>query len=252
MILYTVYKNVKRGTVSMTIKRLVFAILNKLPIILAIAIACGIIGGYVNYRVLPEKYTAKATFYVGNSGATENTLTDIRISDLLVADYNKLAVSKRVKNKVAENIGLDSLNGYSITVSSSDDTRVMELKVTCENPELAAKVANEMVFVFSDTVQEIMDVENVNLVDEAIVPKSPSSPAKLKNTLICIVLGGLVSSGVVVLIEMLDNTIRTAEDIEENFGLPILAQVGRMSDISGDSSDDNEDDKKHDSKKEKK
>lgn len=240
--LYFRKSHFKRGII-MTLKRIFHAILSKLPIIIGAAVICGLVGGYINYFVLTEEYTATATFYVLSKSLDYDTneesasYSDIRVSDLLVSDYNALATSKRVKNKVAENVGLSSLTGYNVSVSLSNDTRVMKMIVKGKNPALAAKIANEMVDVFSDFVKEIMNVENVNIVDEATVPKTPSSPKKLNNTILITAAGAILAAGIVVIIELFDNTVKTADDIEENFGVPVLAQVGLFHDEDGESED---------------
>ena len=223
----------------MTIKRLITALLSNLIIIIVVTLIFGIVGGYINYSVIHPKYTAYSTFYVldtktnqtGEDSAT--TYSDLRISDLLVADYNVLATSKRVKDQVAANIGINSLAGYKVSVSSTQDTRVIKMTVVGEDREMTAKIANEMVSVFKDTVIEIMKVENVNVVDYAEVPRTPSSPAKLKNTIFCLMAGFVLSSGVVILIELLDNTVKSAEEAEELFELPVLAHIGRLRGTSG-------------------
>lgn len=218
----------------MTIKRMLDALLSKLPIIIIVTLIAGVIGGCINYFVLPEKYTATATFYVLSKSMDYDTdeetasYNDLKISNLLVMDYNVLATSRRVKDKVAANVGLENLQGFSISVSLTDETRVMKMSVTCQNPTLSARVANEMVNVFSEVVGEIMNVENVNVVDEATVPTSPSSPKKLQNTILIMAAGFGVAVATIVIIELLDNTVRNADDVEENFGVPVLAQVGRI------------------------
>ena len=220
----------------MTVKRLMYAVFAKLPIILLATIIFGAVGGYVNYVVIHEKYTATSTFYVlsktsedgSQSQGTGADYTDVRLSDLLVADYNELVKSRRVKEQVAANVGIENLKGYTIKVETGEETRVIKLSVTCEKPEMAARVADEMVSVFSETVEEILNVENVNVVDKAQIPTSPSSPAKFRNTLFSAVAGAAVAAGLIVVVELLDNTIRTADEIEETFGIPVLAQIGRM------------------------
>ena len=224
----------------MTIKRLITALLSNLLIIMIVTAIFGIVGGYVNYNVIHEKYTAYSTFYVlekKSENVDENDSTsysDLRTSQMLVDDYNVLATSRKVKEKVASNIGVKTLAPYKITISSNENTRVMKLTVTGEEKELTAKIANEMVEVFKETVIEIMNVENVNVVDYAQVPTKPSSPAKLKNTILSIAAGFVVSCGVVLMIELLANTIKSAEEIEELFELPVLAQVGGLKGTSND------------------
>lgn len=242
----------------MTIKKLLTALLSNLIIIIVVTLIFGIVGGYINYYVIHPKYTAYSTFYVLDTKSQQKeedsstTYSDLRISDLLVADYNVLATSKRVKDKVASNIGIPSLAGYKINISSSDNTRVMRMAVVGEDREMTARIANEMVSVFKETVIDIMNVENVNVVDYAEVPRTASSPAKLKNTIFCLAVGFAISSGVVILFELLDNTVKSPEEVEELFELPILANIGRLRGTSGGRYDSYDSYKEDASKKDKK
>ena len=70
-----------------------------------------------------------------------------------------------------------------------------------------------------------MDVDSVKTVEEANLPDSPSSPSVMRNTLIVAILGILISAGIIILVFMLDDTVKTPEDVETYLGLNVLASI---------------------------
>lgn len=66
---------------------------------------------------------------------------------------------------------------------------------------------------------------NVEVVEEASRPKSPSGPNKMRMATTALVLGLLLGIGLVFLIEQIDDTVRTPEDLENFLGIPVLGFV---------------------------
>ena len=94
-----------------------------------------------------------------------------------------------------------------------------------ENPSYSAQIANEIAKVFTDKVKEIYKIENVQIVDDAEVPDEPSNINHKKDVAIFALIGLVVSVGYVLLINMLDTTVKTPEDIEQTLKLPVLAAI---------------------------
>lgn len=240
----------------MTIKKVLDVILQKASVIILVAVIFGTVGGYYYFFIAQSEYTASTQFFVLNNNIQDESvdLTQLKISDMLIADYNVIATSKSVKDEVAQRLNLPNLSGYNISVSSVNQTRVLKIIVVYKDPKLAAAVANKLVEVFSERVKEIMNVDNVNIIDVALVPKSASGPARLRNTVFLAFAGFVLTVAIIILREMLDNTVKTAEDIEEIFEISVLAQVPRFHTsrkTSGgkknleNANDDNSDEKSH-------
>ena len=112
-----------------------------------------------------------------------------------------------------------------VSVESKNDTEIFEVKVVDTIPERAADIANETSNVFKDSIVKIMKVDNVQILDKAIVADKPSSPKIVKNTAIGFVLGFILSMFVSMIKLMTDTTIKTAEDITSEFGLPVIGMI---------------------------
>ena len=179
-------------------------------------------------------YTSSTTLLLAGSESsgeeTTNsiTTTDITLNSKLVSTYSVLVRSKDVLDQVINNLGMDisweSLKN-NVKVSAVEDTEVIEISVTTKNAEDSAKIANEIAKVFTEKVAEIYNINNVHVVDEAEVEYIPSNINHKKDVIIFAFIGLVVSVIYVLISNMLDTTIKTAEDIEKEFKVPVLASI---------------------------
>ena len=179
-------------------------------------------------------YSSSTTLLLAGSessgGETTNsiTTTDITLNSKLVSTYSVLVRSKDVLSQVISNLGMDisweSLRN-NVKVSSVEDTEVIEISVTTNNAENSANIANEIAKVFTEKVAEIYNINNVHVVDEAEPENTPSNINHEKDVIIFAFIGLVVSVIYVLLANMLDTTVKTAEDIEKEFKLPVLASI---------------------------
>jgi capsular exopolysaccharide synthesis family protein len=155
-------------------------------------------------------------------------LSDINVNIRLAETYSEIIKSRRVASRVIDEMNLDiSYEGLrNITeVSLVRDTEFINIKVQNPNPEQARDIANKLAEVFQEEVVEIMNVDNVKILDKAVTPTSPIKPNKMMNIAIAGVLGLMLSVGLVFLIEFLDKTIKTPEDIERYLNLSIIGAI---------------------------
>ena len=179
-------------------------------------------------------YTSSTTLLLagsesgGEETANSITTTDITLNSKLVSTYSVLVRSKDVLSQVISNLGMDisweNLRN-NVKVSSVEDTEVIEISVTTKNVEDSAKIANEIAKVFTEKVAEIYNINNVHVVDEAEVEYTPSNINHKKDVIIFAFIGLVVAVIYVLIANMLDTTIKTAEDIEKEFKLPVLASI---------------------------
>ena len=173
--------------------------------------------------------TASAGTQTSADTATNSiTTTDVTLNSKLVSTYSELVKSKNVLRQVISNLGInvseESLRN-NVTVSSVKDTELIEITVTTENPTYSAKIANEIAKVFTSKVAEIYNINNVHVVDEAEVSTNPSNINHEKDVIIFAFVGLVIAVIYVLIANMLDTTIKTADDIEKQFKLPVLASI---------------------------
>ena len=200
-------------------------------LIVLIFIALGVI--YTVGFTTPE-YTSSTTLVLtgaeSGTGDTTNsiTTTDVTLNSKLVSTYSVLVKSKDVLSQVISNLGMniswEKLQN-NVSVSLVDDADVIRISVTTENSQDSAKIANETANVFTQKVAEIYNINNVHVVDEAEAENTPSNINHERDVIIFAFIGLVVAVIYVLIANMLDTTIKTAEDIEKEFKLPVLASI---------------------------
>ena len=157
------------------------------------------------------------------------TTTDITINSKLVSTYRELVKSKSILGQVISNLGIqideEELRKH-IEVTAVEDTELIEISVSDENPTYAAKIANEIANVFREKIAgEIYKINNVYIVDQAEVASEPSNVNHVKNVVIFAFIGAVVAVMYVLIANMLDTTVKTQEDIEKSIKIPVLASI---------------------------
>jgi len=198
-----------------------------------------ILGGGAGFAaatyVIPAEYQASALLYVNNSslsvGSTSISLSDLSASQTLVDTYIAILKTRLTLNDVIEQAGVDYSVGElknMIGAKSVNGTEIFEVTVTSRDPEEAERIANTIVRVLPDKITQIVDGSSVRTVDLAVVPKVPSSPNRRSYALIGAVIGMLLSCGVVILRELLNEQITGEDDLIQVYGLPVLAAIPNM------------------------
>ena len=206
----------------------------KLQIILITAIFMTIGVVYSLGFVVPKYQSTTTLLLATNSssdstGTTSITTTDITVNSKLVSTYSDLVRSDKVIRQVISNLAIDEdeeeiRNNVSVTAKA--DTEIIEIKVKNENPVLAAKITNEIAKVFIDSIiKEYYGMENVYVVDEAEIETEPYNVNHIKDVAIFAFVGIVIASMYVLIINMLDTTIKSSEDIEKITGFTVLASI---------------------------
>lgn len=218
---------------ELDLKELLMLFWNKKVKILLIVAIFMLIGVIYTIGFVTPVYTSSTTLLLAKSESSISktdtiTATDITLNSKLVSTYSTLVQSKSVLRQVISNLGMDINEEElkkSITVSQEKDTEIIRLSVTNENATTAAKFANEIAKVFIERVSEIYKINNVQVVDEAETSTSPSNINHVKDVIIFTFIGAVVAVMYVLIANMLDTTIKSAEEVEKEFKVPVLASI---------------------------
>lgn len=215
------------------LKQLLELFWNK-KIFILIVVLIAVIMGYVytSFLVKP-KYTSSTTLILAQRNSADSTgtitSTDVTLNDKLIDTYKEIATSNSVVRTVVSNLGLASTKEAElkkeVNVTAVTGTQILKVSVTDSNADMATKIANEMGQVFSKRVADIYKIDNVSIVDEAETTGIPSNINHKKDMLIFLVGGIVVAVALVLLINMLDNSIKNSSDIERALNLNILAEI---------------------------
>lgn len=222
-----------------------FVILHWLWLIVVCGAITGILAFCISNFMIHEKYESTTTVYILNR-QNESTVTysDLQTGTQLTKDYAQLIKSRYVLESVIRDLGLNysyaELLG-NVSVTTPTDTRIIAITVMDTDPEKAQYIANAIRDIAAIHIKNVMDIEAVNIADTANLPTTPSSPNVMKWIIVGILLGVVASTAVVVVRYLLDDTIKSSEDIKNYLGLSTLALIPLSEDVA---SDDSEDEKK--------
>src|SRR5690625_5899 len=213
----------------------IFEVLKKrLLLIITVTVAAGIIAAVISLFVLTPIYQSSSQFIVNQTKDQQESMQidsgTIRTNVELINTYNVIITSRAILSEVVEELGLpystESL-AKSIEVSSEQNSQVVTVTVKDPSPERATNIANTTVTVFQEKIPEILNVDNVSILTEAFTPADPKpiEPKIQLNIAIAIVLGLMVSVGIAFLLEYLDTSVTTEEDVEKYLNIPLLGVI---------------------------
>lgn len=224
------------------LKELLILFWNKKITIFFIVVIFVVIGIIYTTKFVTPIYTSSTTVVLStseesetntNKTSKENTLnkittTDITLNSKLISTYSELIKSKDVTRQVISNLNIDLEEKEllkNIKVNLEKDTELIKISVTNTDPRDAYRIANEIVEVFSDKVLEIYNISNVYIVDKPKINYEPSNINNIRDTVIFTGIGLIISMIYILIINMLDTTIKKSEDIEKEFKIPVLATI---------------------------
>jgi capsular polysaccharide biosynthesis protein len=175
-------------------------------------------------------YSANTTLYVGKNIDIQGIqASDLKLGADLILDYRELAKSKLVANEVINELGLKNMSAGGLAgmvqVNQRNESRVIQISVNSTNPQMAMDLTNKVAEVFQKKVVEIMQVENVQIIDKAVMPFYPISPDNNRNIMLGIFLGFIIGAGIILLIAFLDKTVKSAEDVQRYLDLPVIGNI---------------------------
>lgn len=214
--------------VQIDLMELIYRLIEKMRYIVLATVACALAAALITMLFISPKYTARAKLYVKNSTGTSINLSDLQIGNYLASDYTEVFSNWHVHEQVIENLNLpytyNQMSGM-IRITNPGDTRILYIDVTSKDAHEAQQIANEYARVAQEFIADKMETSEPSLFEEALLPSSPTSPSLTKNTLLGFFVGLLCSCGLFTVQFLLDDRIRTSEDIERISGLTTLGMM---------------------------
>ena len=200
----------------------------KIWVILGVAVLCAGAAGAFSAFVLTPQYTSTAMVYILSKETTLTSLADLQIGSQLTKDYKIIVTSRPVLEDVIEGLELNTTYKdlkKKITIDNPADTRILSISVMDPDPQMAKAIADKVAATASDYVGDIMEMVPPKLIEDGEVPLLKTSPSNTKNALIGGFLGVLLVCGFVTARVVLNDTVRTEEDVTRYLGLTVLASV---------------------------
>lgn len=214
----------------MTLADILDIVFKRIKILVIIPVVFFAASMFYAFEMVAPTYTATCTFMVLNQTYYDSiTYNDLMIGEVLINDYQFLAKTSTVYREAVNDIQQDT-SGTSISISGVANTRMVKLSVTGTKPEVCANFANALTEELVKRISEVMKIENITIIEPAVVPGVPSGPIKSKIVMTATAIGVIMAAGIVILLEFMDNTIQSSDDIEKHLGVPVLAQINKLED----------------------
>ena len=226
---------------------LFYYLLSKVKVILLCAAAAGIaMLIYVFFTTVPL-YSATSRLYVLNKTEEGVTQASLTMGTQLKWDYEQLLMTWEVREKVIEQVGaLEGLPdnassfeklGATVQISASESSRFVNITATSKIPRRASDVANAYAEVGRDYITDIMKVEAPNIATKARVPNRASNKNRFaRGIFMGLVMGAALAVFLLAVFFMMDDKIKTQEEITDLLGIPVLAVLPSDKTFGGGSS----------------
>jgi capsular polysaccharide biosynthesis protein len=203
--------------------------------IVSITLVATLVSGIASEFFIKPTYEESATLLVNQKmDSTQLALSalysSVQANESLITTYSDIMNSNAILNPTIQKLNLPyktSQLAKMISLTSNNQSEVITLSVKANSPDLAAKIANTLASIFQRKVVQLMQVSNVQVVDPAVAQANPSpvSPNKKMNVAIAFVLGLMVSVGIAFLLEYMDDSVRSEEEVAQILGVPVLGVV---------------------------
>ena len=196
-----------------------------LLIILGVIVCGGAAFGISKFLITPQ-YTAKSTIYVFTKTTSITSLADINLGSALAVDFTYIGKTRDVIESVIDELRLDTTYeqlSKSINIVNPDRSHLLEISVTDVDPVAAANISNSLSDHLREAIADVMTTDKPSIVQRAVIPQQKSSPNNTKNAIIGALIGFVLVAGVVIVRHLMDDTIKTDEDVEKYLHINTLA-----------------------------
>lgn len=222
-------QNVRNDELEIDLMEIIRVLWHWAWLIAASAVGVALIAFIYSKLFITPTYKSTTRIVVLNQSESDSlTVSDLNLGTQLSNDYKELIRSRDVVETVIDNFRLDTTYEAfveNISVSSPTNTRIIDITLTETDPSLAKEMVDKLREVAAVRIKEIMAVDAVNLVDEGNLPEEPSAPNVKKITILGFLIGGFLSVAVIIVLYLLDDTIKSSEDVEKYLKLSTLGMI---------------------------
>lgn len=209
------------------LKELLTFVKSKIGLLITITAVVCLIGCVYGLFIQKPMYSSYTTVILSSNEGTISQ-TDVNLNKNLVDTYAEIVKSRRVLEQVIEELNLDlkyeQLNG-KISVSAVNNTEIIKISVSDQDAIKAKNIANVTANYFANEIVDLYNMNNVDILDEAIESEKPYNINVIKQVIIYFMLGFVLGAGTLFIIYYFDRTIKSVEQIEQKIKLPILGSV---------------------------
>ena len=218
---------------TIELRELLEILLKRKLLIILMTVLCTVAGGVYSVFLITPMYNAETTMMVNGAKnmtdiASSLDIGSINLSQKLVVTYGEIVKSRIVLEQTIDSLKLDMTYEQLLrktTAQQVGGTEILKIAVQDEDPAQAAVIANKISDVFVKEVMRILKVNNVETIDKAIPIEKPVNVKTALNTAIAMILGLMMGVFTAFVLEYMDNTIKTENDVQKHLDLPVLGLI---------------------------
>lgn len=201
--------------------------------IVSITLTAAIIAAVLSFFVIKPKYEASTKLFIGKEEAESQgySQNDVTMYQKLMKTYTATIKTKDLVEKAlgSSNLEVDTKSVLeNLTVTSLADTQILEVKYKSIDPMEAKTIIEEITDEFIETSKKLVPNGNIQIIESVEMPEKPVSPNKKMNIAIAFALGLMVGVGLALLLEFLDNTFKTKEQVERELEIPVIGTIPQV------------------------
>lgn len=205
----------------------------KKHLVLFVVMVLFVVSAGTIYSVFIQKpeYKAQATVILSSDKSKTTIQNEINANKNLIDTYTEVVKSHRVLDRVKSEMQInDSYEQLvkKVTVASLKDTEIISISVVDLDKYHSYSLANKIADTFTDEISQIYNDKSVNVLDRAVEPQKPYNVDIIKQEAIYTAAGIILATAVIFLMFYFDRTIKTTEQIEQLFKLPIFGKVRKL------------------------
>lgn len=224
---------------QLDIKRMIEVVLDRIVSIIVITLIFGLVSFVLSKYFITPKYESSITMYVNNrpssmnSDADSKTLSsDITASQMLVPTYIEMLKSDNVLQTVSNVVEKKTGERYSVkkikemlTAEAVTSTEIIKVTIKTIDAAIAREIANTIADVAPEKIQNFIERSDVRIIDRAKISTSPASPNVRNYTILGALLGFVLSISFIILKELFDVRVKSADDLVARFQYPVLGAI---------------------------
>lgn len=204
--------------------------------IVTITLIATIISAALSFFVIKPKYEASTKVFIGKDEGDNQAYNqnDVLMYQKLMKTYSEAIKTKDLVSRSLQGTSLELKPEdvlANLTVSPVTDTQILQIKYKSNNPQEAKVVIQELTDEFIKTSKELVPNGNIKTIEEVQLPENPVSPNKKMNIAIAFLLGLMVSVGLAFLLEFLDNTFKSKEQLERELDIPVIGVIPTVKEV---------------------
>lgn len=244
---------------ELSLKDILGLLISKIWIIIIMGIVGLGIAFCISKFVLPLKYSSSVSMYVKSNANKEDSnvnINELNASKSLVSTYivvlKNPTVLKEVGNELINMIDTNedvteekikkcfsiSSDGTiepnsilsCVNMQSSGGTEVLEITATTKDADISAALCNCFAKVARPFLMRVVGAGDVQTIGEADAHYSPVSPRTKMNCLIGGFAGAFLAIVIIIVADLLDNSIKSSDDITHKFDLAVIGEIDQFGD----------------------